>query len=159
MEASDCYFIVCPKLVSLCNINVSVDYINKYQKKQNNCWPPELMFVSLGCRKIVRRAAPKGLKKSDVVWALEKVVLSVVPYHSPPRFPPAVSPPVLPHVPPAAGLPTSPHCSCRSPPMPGPVPRVDRPASLARLTGTVHMPVNSPIYPLLFHSLFSTHHY
>ena len=29
----DCYFIMCPKLVSLCNVNVSVDYIDKYQKK------------------------------------------------------------------------------------------------------------------------------
>ena len=77
------------------------------------------MFVSLGCRKIVRRAAPKGLKKSDVVWALEKVVLSAVPYHSPPRFLPAASPrqvpPDLPHVPPAAGLTPSPHCFCRFP--------------------------------------------
>ena len=75
------------------------------------------MFVSLGCRKIVRRAAPKGLKKSDVVWALEKVVLSVVPYHSSPRFPPAVFLPDLPPGPACGGSPpTPPHCSCRSPP-------------------------------------------
>ena len=65
------------------------------------------MFVSLGCRKIVRRAAPKGLKKSDVVWALEKVVLSAVPYHSPPRYLSAAGPrqvpPDLPPVPACGG--------------------------------------------------------
>jgi hypothetical protein len=78
------------------------------------------MFVSLGCRKIVRRAAPKGLKKSDVVWALEKVVLSAVPYRAPPRFPPAASPrQVPPDLPPntrlaaCGGSPPSPHCLCR----------------------------------------------
>jgi hypothetical protein len=78
------------------------------------------MFVSLGCRKIVRRAAPKGLKKSDVVWALEKVVLSAVPYRPPPRFPPAASPrQVPPDLPPntrlaaCGGSPPSPHCLCR----------------------------------------------
>jgi hypothetical protein len=77
------------------------------------------MFVSLGCRKIVRRAAPKGLKKSDVVWALEKVVLSAVPYHSPPRFPPAASPrqvpPDLPPVPACGGPPPFPPLSLQVP--------------------------------------------
>jgi len=62
---------MCPKLVSLCNVNVSVDYINKYGKNKKKCLSPDIKFVSLGCRKIVRRAAPKGLKKSDVGWALE----------------------------------------------------------------------------------------
>jgi len=75
------------------------------------------MFVSLGCRKIVRRAAPKGLKKSDVVWALEKVVLRryrTVPLPGSPQRPtPGRFPQTSPHVPPAAGPPLSPHCLCR----------------------------------------------
>ena len=121
---------------------------------------PDIKFVSLGCRKIVRRAAPKGLKKSDVVWALEKVVLSVVPYHSSPRFPLAVFLPDLPPCPAYGGSPpTPPTVPAGLPPRPGAVPRVDRPASLAKSTGTVHMPVNSPKYSPLFPSLFSTHHH
>ena len=102
------------------------------------------MFVSLGCRKIVRRAAPKGLKKSDVVWALEKVVLSAVPYHSPPRYlqrpAPGRFPQTSPMSPPAAGPPPFPQALCG---VPAGIDSIDS-SGTRKVTGGVHRPVNIP---------------
>lgn len=118
------------------------------------------MFVSLGCRKIVRRAAPKGLKKSDVVWALEKVVLSAVPYHSPPRYLqrpapgrfPQTSPPT-PGWPPAAGPPPSPQAFCG---VPAGIESIES-SGTKKGTGGVHRPVNLSLkYPTHYSFLFYT---